>query len=137
MSTTQHTNGLLWRTTGSRGLVFIYTVLLALAVAPLHAQFIYTDLHELNCDTDGCSPYDYGQLAQGADGNLYGTAWSGGTYGAGTIFTITPSGAYTVLYNFDGPHGSNPNGGLTLANDGNFYGTTYHGGKFGYGAIFR
>jgi uncharacterized repeat protein (TIGR03803 family) len=137
MSTTHHTNGILWKAIGSRGLVFICTMLIALAVAPLHAQFIYTDLHELNCDTDGCSPYDYGQLAQGADGNLYGTAWSGGTYGTGTIFMITPSGAYAVLYNFDGPHGSNPNGGLTLANDGNFYGTTYHGGKFGYGAIFR
>ncbi|MGH9643213.1 MAG: choice-of-anchor tandem repeat GloVer-containing protein, partial [Terriglobales bacterium] len=88
------------------------------SVASLHAQFTYTDLHEFSCGVgDGCYPNDYGQLSQGADGNLYGTAWGGGTNGAGTIFMITPSGTEAVLYDFDGPHGSNPDGGLTLASD--------------------
>lgn len=125
------------RLIGAHSLIVTCAMLIALAAAPLQAQFTYTDLYDFNGDTDGSLPYDYGQLAQGADGNLYGTASGGGTYGAGTIFMITPSGAYTVLYSFDGPHGSTPAGALTLANDGNFYGTTYHGGKLGYGTIFR
>jgi uncharacterized repeat protein (TIGR03803 family) len=37
------------------------------------------------------------------DGNFYGTAsegGSGGDYGNGTVFEITPSGTLTTLYNF-------------------------------------
>jgi uncharacterized repeat protein (TIGR03803 family) len=68
-------------------------------------------------------------LIQAADGNLYGTTASGGAYGAGTVFKMTPDGAETVLYSF----GSSPSDGVTPAaviqgRDGNFYGTTASGG---------
>ena len=43
----------------------------------------------------GQSPY--GQLFQGADGNLYGTASSGGTNGTGTIFQISTNGTLDQL----------------------------------------
>jgi uncharacterized repeat protein (TIGR03803 family) len=53
------------------------------------------------------------------------------------IFKMTQAGVVTVLYSFDGTHGSNPVGGLVLGLDGNFYGTTQNGGANGYGEIFK
>ena len=75
-------------------------------------------------------------LVQGFDGNFYGTASQGGLSGYGTIFSMTPAGAVTVLHNFAGPEGAVPAMGLVQANDGNFYGATYGGGN-DYGVIFR
>lgn len=99
----------------------------------------YTLLHTFAL-TDGMSPF--GPLVQGKDGNLYGIAYSGGTStactgGCGVIFESTPQGNYSVLYNFDGTHGANPNN-LVLAKDGNLYGTTLNGGTLPtLGTIFR
>ena len=77
-------------------------------------------------------------LAEGGDGNFYGTTQVGGTLGRGTIFKITPSGTETVLYNF----GTNPDDGagpsvLVLGSDGNFYGTTNGGGSQESGVFFQ
>lgn len=45
---------------------------------------------------------------------LYGTTYSGGTSGQGTVFTMTPAGKETVLYGFAGPgDGASPQGALT------------------------
>jgi uncharacterized repeat protein (TIGR03803 family) len=120
---------------GSRRLAFACALLMAFAAAPLRSQ-TYQDLYDFNCNTGGCDPFDSGQLTQGADGNLYGTTEDGGSNGFGTIFMVTPSGAYTDLWQFDGTNGASPIAGLTLASDGNFYGTTASGGK-GYGTVFR
>ena len=103
---------------------------------PLHAQ-IYTDLHDFDCTVEGCSPTYPEVLAQGRDGNLYGTARNGGTSNMGTVFKITPSGSITTLYNFSGTDGANPEGGLSLGLDGNFYGTTILGGANNLGTIFK
>ncbi len=67
-------------------------------------------------------------LVQGSDGNFYGTS-GGGTYNAGTVFRISPSGSYTSLYSFAGypSDGSGPFG-LVQGSDSNFYGTTAGGG---------
>jgi len=97
----------------------------------------YTDLHDFDCSTDGCSPEFSGILAQGRDGNLYGTLSWVGAYGDGTVVKITPSGRVTTLYSFSGPDGNGPWGGLTMGSDGNFYGTTLTGGDYGYGTIFK
>ena len=86
---------------------------------------------------DPLNPQYSGIIAQGRDGNLYSTAPKGGANGFGAVFKITPEGALSVLYSFDGTHGSSPTGGLTLAMDGNFYGTTTDGGTLGYGTIFK
>src|SRR5271169_4456530 len=111
--------------------------LLLLTVAPLalHAQ-TYTDLRDFNCLT-GCISYPPGILAQGRDGNLYGTTFAGGTFNGGTVFMISPTGASTTLYNFSGPDGLAPFGGLTLGTGGNFYGTTAEGGANNDGTIFK
>jgi uncharacterized repeat protein (TIGR03803 family) len=69
-------------------------------------------------------------------GLFYGTTQFGGTYGHGTVFVISPSGAERVIYNFKGNNdASEPNSGLAYAN-GVFYGTTESGGLFGGGTLF-
>ena len=111
-------------------------LLIAAATTAATAQ-TYTDLFNFN-GTDGANPEHPALLAQGRDGNLYGTTYNGGTHGAGVVFRITPSGDLTVLYNFDPINSYYPAGGLTLGTDGNFYGTTYAGpwSKY-YGTIFK
>jgi uncharacterized repeat protein (TIGR03803 family) len=58
--------------------------------------------------------------------------------GFGGVFKITPTGTFSVIYNFDGTaHGKIPRSGLTLSTDGNFYGTTWKGGVHNAGTIFK
>jgi uncharacterized repeat protein (TIGR03803 family) len=98
---------------------------------------LYNFCSQLNC-TDGYGTY--AGLLLAADGNFYGTSHYGGAHGDGTIFRITPGGAFTTLHAFTGyPNdGANPIGGLMQATDGNFYGTTPSGGAhFLGGTIFQ
>ena len=95
---------------------------------------------------DGMSP---NPIIEASDGNFYGSAISGGAGGIGTIFKITPSGTFTVIFTFttkynpDGtvdslPYGADP-GPLVEGNDGYLYGTTQFGGPIGldYGTVFK
>src|SRR5580692_3555580 len=54
-------------------------------------------------------------------GTLYGTTSSGGAYDDGTLYSITPSGAETVIYSFAG--GGSPTNGALLNVNGKLYGT--------------
>jgi uncharacterized repeat protein (TIGR03803 family) len=81
--------------------------------------------------TDGAGPQ--GPLAQGLDGNFYGTtAFGGAEHGGGNFFKITPAGDETVLYDFCSQpsctDGVEPFGNLVLAANGNFSGMTRTGG---------
>lgn len=77
-------------------------------------------------------------LVQGADGNFYGTTCAGGTSGGyGTVFKITPAGAFTNLHNFNGTDGSCPQAALIQGTDRNFYGTTEGLESSQPGTIFR
>jgi uncharacterized repeat protein (TIGR03803 family) len=82
-------------------------------------------------------------LAQGSDGNLYGTASTGGNpnpTNCGTIFKLSTAGQMLWTYDFScGPSGANPDAPLLQASDGNFYGTTESGGVGGVqpGTVFR
>jgi uncharacterized repeat protein (TIGR03803 family) len=102
-----------------------------------------------NC-TDGWSPFT--ALAQGSDGNFYGTTTSGGANinsaacmaqfsSCGTVFKITPGGILTTLYSFcsqmNCTDGNFPEAALIQATDGNLYGTTELGGAHGNGTFFR
>jgi len=70
-------------------------------------------------------------------GNLYGTTETGGGFNQGTIFKIDAAGNESILFNFDGPHGSTPKGGLILYGiDNQLYGTTSQGGDVNAGTIF-
>jgi uncharacterized repeat protein (TIGR03803 family) len=87
---------------------------------------------------DGAHPY--GSLIQASDGNFYGMTSSGGAYGLGTVFKMTPAGIETILHSFAGTaadDGATPEGSLIQANDGNFYGMTEKGGAYISGAIFE
>ena len=89
-----------------------------------------------------------GALAQGSDGDFYGTTVWGGPYldgspyglGYGTVFKLSADGTLSQLYAFTGgADGGWPYAGLVLGKDGNFYGTTFSGGReyLGYGAVFQ
>lgn len=82
---------------------------------------------------DGYSPYD--RLIE-LNGTLYGTAYLGGVHRRGTVFSMTTSGAETVLHDFARGRGEYPSAGLTNVN-GVFYGTTEQGGTNGDGSVFR
>jgi uncharacterized repeat protein (TIGR03803 family) len=84
-----------------------------------------------NYDFSTASPsgsFPLSGLTLGSDGNYYGTTHSGGTYGAGTIFKITPTGTLTTLYNvctikYPLVEGVYPGSPPVQARDGNYYGT--------------
>ncbi len=86
---------------------------------------------------DGANPY--GALWQGPDGNLYGTTSSSGAFNKGTLFRITPTGVFTLLYTFGSKtgDGSGPQCALVPGPDGNLYGTTALGGSANSGTVFR
>jgi uncharacterized repeat protein (TIGR03803 family) len=91
-----------------------------------------------------------GSLALGSDGAFYGVADDGSNY-TGTIFKITPQGAFALVTSFDQIPtasfgeaseyyfnvGGNVPTGLTLGIDGNLYGTATYGGGGGYGTILE
>src|ERR1017187_7434224 len=80
-------------------------------------------------------------LVQAANGDFYGTTYSGGANGRGTVFKITPSGTLTTLYSFcsqtNCADGNDPYSGLVQATNGDFYGTTVSGGATGTGTVFK
>jgi hypothetical protein len=57
----------------------------------------------------------------------------------GVIFKITPAGAETVLYSFQGgtTDGMNPQGSLVQGTNGDLYGMTVLGGAGNFGTIFK
>jgi uncharacterized repeat protein (TIGR03803 family) len=91
-------------------------------------------LHSLNGTTDGYEPY--GQVLLASDGNLYGATNSGGSSGCGTIFKVTPAGAYSVVYNFDNTQGCNPEEQVIQGTNGLLYGQVNGGGAHGNGAFY-
>src|SRR5882724_8509734 len=97
------------------------TTLLFLLIGAASAQTVST-VYTFS-GIDGEYPY-LGRLTQGRNGALYGVTLLGGANNLGTVFEITAAGIETVIYNFDGTHGSRPEGGLLLATDGYLYGTT-------------
>jgi uncharacterized repeat protein (TIGR03803 family) len=95
-----------------------------------------TTLQNFN-GSNGASPF-LGALTQGRDGKLYGTTYSGGVNGIGTVYRFNQSTNFIqVLHSFATTDGSSPAAGLTLATDGNYYGTTNYGGSAGSGVLFK
>ncbi len=79
-------------------------------------------------------------LTLASDGNFYFTTADGGTNGIGAIVQVTPAGAATVLYSFDGTIGEGGGSGLApivQASDGNFYGGIPQDTEGQYGSIYK
>ena len=122
-------------------------VMLATTSAASTERVIYS----FTGDPDGGSPQ--APLLADANGNLYGTASTGGAnnsncgaQGCGVVFMLTPpknrTGAWTetVIYQFQGGTDlSTPMAGLTFDKAGNLYGSTFYGGtnQFCCGGIFE
>jgi uncharacterized repeat protein (TIGR03803 family) len=71
---------------------------------------------------DGEQPF--AGLVADSKGDLYGVTTAGGPYGQGVAFALTGKKyVYSVLYAFQGPEGSAPNGGLVIDGAGNLFGT--------------
>lgn len=91
--------------------------------------------------SDGAHP-EAGLIAD-SNGNLFGTTYSGGTGGSGTVFeipydaTTASYGAPIALVNFNGSNGSHPEANLVLDTRGNLIGTTFQGGANGLGTVFE
>jgi uncharacterized repeat protein (TIGR03803 family) len=117
----------------------IMAVLLVLAAGTTARAQTFSVVYNFGTtSTDPAEPDNPGILAQGRDGNLYGTTPTGGVNGFGAVFQLTPVGTLVVKYSFAGlSDGTTPHGGLTLGTDGNFYGTTSAGGTTGYGTVFK
>ena len=78
-------------------------------------------------------------LVQASNGNFYGTTSNGGA-NYGTIFEITPSGKFKLLYSFCSKNcadGSYPLSGPMQASNGNLYGSTNNGGTHGVGTVYE
>jgi uncharacterized repeat protein (TIGR03803 family) len=89
-------------------------------------------LHSFSGPLDGILPV--AELVTDSAGNLFGTASQGGASNWGTVFKISPEGAFTLLYSFTGgSDGGNPGGPLYIDKRGNLFGTTMSGGKAGCG----
>lgn len=104
------------------------------------------DAYSINAD----GAFPEGELVEGADGYLYGTARSGGPNGTGTIFKISRDGAsFQLLHSFAAVtssassgltvtvDGAAPTGPLVAGADNYFYGTASLGGTNGRGTVFR
>jgi len=95
-----------------------------------------TVLHSLGTGTDGAYPLT--PVAREKAGNIYGSAYFGGSSGYGTIFKIDTAGNETTLYSFTGgSDGCYPEQGLVGSNSGTLYGTTGYCGSAGYGTVFK
>ena len=74
----------------------------------------FSTLHDFlgNNFADGCSPTYSGIVAQGRDGNMYGTTSAGGApkdvNNRGTVFQVNPAGVLTVIFSFPGDARWNP-----------------------------
>ncbi len=112
----------------------------------------YSALYEFCSQPDCADGIAASALLLGKDGDFFGDAGNGGSYtncsnGCGTLFKMTPEGAFTLLYTFCAnqspcPGGAEPVGTLAQAADGNFYGATQSGGIVtmcggGCGTVFR
>lgn len=86
-------------------------------------------LYSFSGSPDGSGPDSRGTLVADAAGNLYGETGTGGAFGFGTVFKVTPTGQESVIYSFTGgSDGAHPGGGLIIDQQGNLYGTATAGG---------
>src|SRR5215468_3492391 len=97
--------------------------MLVLLTQPAAAGLVYQLVYESQPIGFGAP---YGALVLASDGNFYGTTASA-LGGFGTIFRVSPAGALTALFSFNGTNGINPTA-LIEGRDGNLYGTTQYGG---------
>ncbi|HET7209674.1 MAG TPA: choice-of-anchor tandem repeat GloVer-containing protein [Terriglobales bacterium] len=112
-------------------------------LSPTSTGWVHKVLYSFRGGADGGEPYKGATLD--AQGNLYGTAVTGGAGscegGCGVIWKLTRTGStwtQSVIHTFTGGEdGSGPGSGLTLGENGTLFGMTPTGGINGQGVIFQ
>ena len=112
-------------------------------LSPSGGNWTHSVLYSFAGGTDGGEPYK--GVTLDAQGNLFGTAVTGGSGGCeggcGVAYEVANSGGtwtQTVIHAFTGgDDGAGPGAGLTIDANGDIYGTTPTGGAYGQGTIFR
>jgi uncharacterized repeat protein (TIGR03803 family) len=86
-------------------------------------------LHAFGGAGDGAVPN--GDLIVDGKKNIYGSTYSGGAHGKGTVFRIARDGRAETLYSFGNKTGTHPVGAMLRDGAGNIFGTTHDGGGGG------
>lgn len=129
----QGSNGKLYGTcsaggTSGLGVLFEYDIVTS----------TYTAKVNFNGAGNGSAPQ--GTLLAHTNGNIYGTCWTGGSFGSGTLFSYTPGAtAVGVLHNFSAPPftlGGRPFGGVVQFGN-SLIGTTQLGGTLAGGTLYE
>ena len=125
-------------------------VIIAIFCAATAVSSLAQTFHTLTTfnETNGAVP---GPVIQGLDGNFHGTTLLGGSNGnnntGGTIFSMTPTGELSVVYNFcaltNCADGEGPDTTLLQGANGSYFGVTEEGGSIscfesnGCGTVFE
>ena len=96
---------------------------------------VETILHSFTNTGDGSDPYS--APIEAANGVFYGTTPTENNGSNRTVYTVTPSGAFTTIHTFTGADGQNVTAPLVQGTDGDFYGVTVAGGTSNVGVIFK
>jgi uncharacterized repeat protein (TIGR03803 family) len=112
-------------------------------LTPTPNGWVHTVLYSFTGGADGGEPYKGVTLDR--EGNLYGTAVTGGSGscegGCGVTYKLTKSGGtwiQTIIHAFSGgDDGSGPGARVTVDQSGNVYGMTPTGGAYGLGTIYK
>ena len=106
------------------------------------SKWTETSLYSFTRSTRGARPE--ATVIRDANGNLFGTTWTGGAEDDGTVFELSPPATgkknwtERVLHSFAGGNdGANPHAPLIEDRAGNLYGTTVYGGEQGIGVVFE
>jgi len=110
-----------------------------LTVATVAPAQTLTVLHTFTGGADGEDPYAGVTLDQ--QGRLYGTTYTGGTYGGGVVFRLVREGegwALSPIYSFGSQKndGSSPYSRVVFGPGGLLYGTTVYGGAENHGTVY-
>jgi len=95
-------------------------------------------LYSFNGGNDGAFPHS--EVVFDRAGDIFGTTYSGGQGGVGTVYKLIPSqGGWSesVIYNFGGNSGGSPQSGVILDSNENLYGTTQQGFGYNYGTVYE
>src|ERR1700691_396095 len=112
-------------------------------LSPSSSGWTHTVLYSFTGGNDGGEPYK--GVTLDAQGNLYGTAVTGGSGscegGCGVVFKLTNSGGswtQSVIHTFTGgSDGLGPGSPVAIDKQGNVWGTTPTGGADGMGVIYQ
>jgi len=107
---------------GGNGTIFVLTT-----------NGVVSNLYNFTNGIDGSTPY--GGLIEGTNGDLYGTTFSGGTNGGGTLFRWKLDPGLDVVFGFGGGNGSGPTA-VTRGHDGRLWGITAESGTHDFGTLY-